>query len=355
MTLLAVCALATVSSARGQSAFSTTPAPSPFVTNQPPGATLNGTIMPADPNWDPYSDPNLQQAPLLPQGGYIEGQPNATGQDFVCGQEGPFGQRVFQQFKMEYTWLPGNGANNLNMQDAEVQATAAIPFSYAMAPILLTPGFAFHFWSGPDGGYQAAPFIPDLPSRVYDAYLDIGWRPQVSPRLSFDIGVRPGVYSDFGAWDSNAFRIQARGLGIFAMSPQVQIVAGVVYIDRYFIKLLPAGGVIWTPNEDTRFEILFPRPKLAERLTTIGNTDIWVYLAGEFGGGSWSIATQAGRQGVEYDDYRAILGVEWTTFAGFRGYLEGGYVFGRKLRFKSTYPEFSGLDDTGMIRLGLIF
>jgi hypothetical protein len=343
----------------------TSPAPSPFIAAPAPAATLDGTIQPVNPNWDPYADATVQDPSLMPPGGYVEGQAVPADQQFVYGQPGPFGQRLIQQLKAEYTILFGNGRNNLQMQDLEFQGTGAIPITYAMAPVLITPGFAFHFWSGPDtplmaNGQPFPPnspnFVPDLPPRVYDAYLDVGWRPLITPRLSVDLGVRPGVYSDFGGWASNAFRIQGRGLAIFAMNPQVTLVGGVLYIDRYFTKLLPAGGIIWTPNEESRFEILFPRPKLAQRLAIWGTCDWWIYLAGEYGGGSWSIQTeQGGRQGVEYDDWRVILGTEWSLPSGVRGYIEGGYVFNRRLRFTGNYPEYDGLDDTGMLRAGVIY
>ena len=51
----------------------------------------------------------------------------------------------------------------------------------------------------------------------------------------------------------------------------------------------PAGGILWRPNPQTYFDIYFPKPKLAQYLYTVGNTDVWWYLNGEIGGGSWTI------------------------------------------------------------------
>ena len=101
-----------------------------------------------------------------------------------------------------------------------------------------------------------------------------------------------------------------RGLGVITLTPTVQIAAGVVYIDRVQIKLLPAGGIIWTPNPDARYEILFPNPKLARRWTTIGNTDVWLYATGEYGGGSWTIQRIGFTDQADYNDIRVGGGIE---------------------------------------------
>ena len=318
---------------------STIPAESPFSSQQPAPVMLDGTIQ-AEQGWDPYADPGAQQPGYLPQDCPPYGQP-----------QGPVaGQRLLQQVKFEYTWLAGENGDDFDINTLELNGTFAIPFSYAMAPVLITPGFAVHYWEGPDASVGA----PSLPPRVYDAYVDIGWRPQLAPNFSLDLGVRPGLYTDFDDVDSESIRIQGRALGIFAPSPTVQIVAGVLYVDRNDLKLLPAGGVIWTPNEDTRYEILFPRPKLAQRLSTIGNTDWWVYVAGEFGGGSWSIEQPGARTVVDYSDLRVILGLEWITFTGLKGYFEAGYVFERELDFQAPVPDFDP-DETFMLRAGIVY
>ncbi len=81
---------------------------------------------------------------------------------------------------------------------------------------------------------------------------------------------------------------------MISLSPSFKIKAGVWYLDRVKIKILPAGGIVWTPNADVYFDILFPNPKVAKRLTTWGNTEWWLYAAGEYGGGTWTIKRKTG-------------------------------------------------------------
>ena len=46
----------------------------------------------------------------------------------------------------------------------------------------------------------------------------------------------------------------------------LRVIAGLIYLDRYDVNILPAGGLIWTPSDDQRHEIVFPRPRLAWRV-----------------------------------------------------------------------------------------
>lgn len=340
--------------ARGQQApFTTQPAPSPFIrTPSAPAVTLGDSVAPAD-TWDPYDTSDAPQPSVAPQGlnpygtdPYGQPTPSPFGQAIYGG---PPNQRLIQQVKFEYTFLGATGTNgSFQVQDAEVSATATFPFLYNVAPLLITPGFATHWWSGPIGG-------PNLPPRVYDLYLDFGWRPQVSPCFGLDLGVRPGLFTDFSQITTRSWRIQARALAIFTASPQIQIVGGFLYLDRNFLKWLPAGGIIWTPNEDTRYEILFPRPKLSQRIHTFGNTDWWVYLAGEYGGGAWQFDQPGvGQTNMDYNDLRAALGTEWFAFNGMKGYFEAGFVFNRQLFFTNGTPNYYP-NVTYMLRAGILF
>ncbi len=324
----------------------------PLYPNTTPGASLEGTIQPVNPGWDPYADPFLQQQTpsALPQEGNI-----------VVGPDGNFSQRerLVQQVRVEATYLPGEGGQDLGVTDVETHLTATLPFAYGVAPLLFTPGFAFHLWNGPDSTLFGVP-SPDMPGATYSAYLDVGWRPQISPRFSADLGVRPGVYGDYTFFNSHTLRIKGRALGVYTPNPQFQWVFGVLYLDRQNIKILPAGGLIWTPNECTRWEVLFPRPKFAQRLNVVGNTEFWWFVAGEYGGDSWTVTRETGpatgiEDYVDYNDLRVSIGLEWTTLSNYRGLLEFGYVFERNLEYNSLLPPSISPDETWMFRGGLSF
>lgn len=261
--------------------------------------------------------------------------------------------RFLARVKGESMTILRMGNNGVGLQDVGVSASFSFPF-FQNAPIFVTPGFKNTWWDGPAAG--SGPGTADMAPQTYDAYLDTSWTPQITPWFGADVGVRVGVYSDFNAVTSQSLRIMGRGLGVFTFNPQFQAALGVVYLDRLRIKLLPAGGVIWMPNRDTRLDILFPNPKLAHRLGAFQNTDIWGYVSAEYGGGKWSIQRQAGNaDAVEYDDIRVMLGLDFLSFSGLRGYSEVGYVFQRRLIYRSGDPHNYIPSDSVMFRGGLSY
>jgi hypothetical protein len=289
-------------------------------------------------------------APTGPQSGAAAALPPGEG----LGAEAAPPESWLRQARFDSTWLPpAGGARGFGINDQELSATFALPTVPGWAPVLLTPGFAARQWAGPRS--DALPGRPDLPAQVYDLNLDVGWRPRLAQWLFADLGVTPGLYGDFHEINSHTFRPRGRAVGIVAFSPEVQLAAGVLYINRLHAKIMPAGGVIWRPNDDTRYELLFPQPKGAWRLMTTGSTQWWGYVAGEFGGGTWSVERAGGRPDVvDYRDLRLLLGVEWLNPGGYKAHLEIGYAFQRELRFLSATPEFAP-EHTVLLRAGVGF
>lgn len=283
---------------------------------------------------------------ILPQGGYPSGLTTVGG--FT---------RFLQEIRLQHEWIMDNDdPDAVEINSTEVNATFAVPLFNYQTPFLFTPGFALHLWDGP---VFTGPGSPDLPAQTYDAYLDVGWNPQMTNWLGAELGARVGVYTDFDHFSpGDSIRVMGRGLGVVKISPTLTAKAGVIYIDRNDIKLLPAGGVIWDPSPDRHFEIFFPRPKLARRWITLANHNLWYYVAGEYGGGAWTIVRQEGFvDDFDYNDLRVLLGLEWLpeTESGARGFIEIGYVFNRELFYTVGTPRRFDLDDTVMFRGGVAF
>jgi hypothetical protein len=263
-------------------------------------------------------------------------------------------QRFMQQISVENTWLYSDDtADALGIDRLELAATFGFPIFYNPdTPLLITPGFAFNWLEGP-----AVPGA-DLPPRVYDAYIDAAWHPQLNQFLAADLGLRTGVWTDFEEVNSESIRILGRGLGVLSLSPQLDVVAGVWYLDRNDVKLLPAGGVHWRPNNLWDMYLVFPNPKIQRRSITLGASQLWVYFAGEYGsgGGRWTVERSVGGDDIDINDIRAIFGIEWETQTQARGHFEVGYVFDREIIYAETQsPPSLGVDDTIMLRLGLDF
>jgi hypothetical protein len=243
----------------------------------------------------------------------------------------------------------------LAINDSDLALALAFPnFLFSNQPLYLMPTFALHQWSGP-----RAPAAADLPALAYSAFLDSGWQSDPAQILGAELGLRVGMFSDFETATSDSLRIQGRGIGRIRITPRATLKAGVVYLDRNDIKLLPAGGILWQPNPDTRFDLFFPEPKLAHYLSTVGTFDSWWYVGGYYGGGNWTVQRTSGAsESVDINDIRLVLGLEWGRNEQMRegrrvGFFEVGYVFDRELVYKESPLDNMDLQDTFMVRAGL--
>lgn len=319
----------------------------------PPNVALDGSVQPLYEPWDPYAPPSAPPAaPIQPPPAY---GPAPAGPMFDGQMPGFVGQaiRVLQRIEFNYTYLGGNSGQELGFSTAELYGTFAVPVLPDTDPLLVTPGFALHWLDGPET--FNFPSLPDLPAQLYEGYLEFGWRPRVTPWLSGDLAVKPGVFTDFDHFTDDSIRILGRGLAIFSLNSQFQVVLGVLYLDRLRVKLLPAAGFIWSPNVDSRYEVVFPRPKLAHRVVTWGNFDIWWYVAGEYGGGSWTIERASGaKDQIDYNDIRLYLGLESVDLANHKLFVEAGWVFEREVIYRKSDADFDP-DDTFMLRAGIVY
>ena len=303
-----------------------------------PGLGVPGFADPAgQPQMAPPPPPCI---PLLPAGDAR--QPSAV--------EAP---RLLQNIKADFTWLTGSGSHAFVVNDIDLYATVPVPFHPDRAPLRITPGISIHDWGGPDSAANVG--HPDLPPQAYDLSLAFDWRPRLARWLFLDLGVTPALATDFHEINEHSFRLRGRVVGIVALSERLQFVGGILYLDRNNTKLLPVLGVLWSPTDDIKLELVFPQPKASYRWTIDCGVQWWVYVAGEFGGGSWEIQRANGAaDSVDYSDIRAILGVEAVTKAGLKGHFEIGYVFNRRIDYTSATPDFKP-DSTVMLRAGLAY
>jgi hypothetical protein len=112
--------------------------------------------------------------------------------------------------------------------------------------------------------------------------------------------------------------------------------------------------LIWIPRDERRYELVFPRPKLAHRIDCGPNFEDWIYLGAEFGGNSYAFLSGTVTDVVTLRDYRVYLGLErkLNGGAGFR--LEIGYAFSRSAEFLSGFPNVNA-DDTAHVRAGATY
>ena len=267
--------------------------------------------------------------------------------------EGPRDARpgVFQKIIFDYMWLARTGNAGLGMNELDLRAIFGLPCPTVKSPLIITPGFGVRYLDGPTNC--------ELPPRLYNPYTQFRWMCQVAPRLGVDVAATIGVFSDFEQETSSALRTPSHIGSAYTWSPTTKIILGVAYPDREDVRVMPIAGIQWTPNPDTKFELVFPRPRIAKRVYWLGAWDDevedWVFISGEFGGGTWAFRRlNDTNDTITYHDVRVILGLQRKAIGHMDYRLEVGYSFAREIMFGSATPDVKPTD-TVMLRGGLTY
>lgn len=300
------------------------------------------TNLPPPPGWTAAEFASLgsspESEPLLPGDRWTE----ETGR-LASHKDG-----FFQKLSFSAAWLNRSGPSDLGLTELKTFLTVAVPLPSKDFPLLITPGFDVTVLNGPDS--------PDLPPQVYDTYLDFMWLPKLSEGWLGILSLAPGLYSDFDHLQNDAFRLKGKALIRYDWIPErLQLMAGVLYLNRNDVNWLPAGGLIWTPNDKTHLELLFPRPKFSRRVMRTGLHEDWLYMSGEFGGDTWSIRRASGEfDMITLRDWRIFFGLERKRDGGAGHRFEVGYVFSRDVQYDSATPDYQSDPAVMLCRGGLL-
>lgn len=241
------------------------------------------------------------------------------------------------------TWIAPN-SGGLGVTSLEARGSIEFPNFQAL---WFVPRFAAHALNGPT--------ITDLPGQLYDVSFEVVGMLPIGERWFVQAAVAPSFYSDGDNTSTDAIRTPGRALAFWKYSDTLTFTGGVLYLDRDDVKAVPSAGLIWNPNEDWKFELAAPRPRIAWRFSHDDESDRWAYVVGEFGGGTWAIRRASGLNDVAtLSDYRLMLGYERKWTSGRSWLAEAGYVFSRTLEYTSKLED-TDLPSTALVRLGLTF
>ncbi len=317
------------------------PPTSPFATPSP------GTFNPpasGSPYISPGAYPSQNSNSLFPNGIW-NSNPNAQPYDYNQTL------RLIQDVRLTHTYLgSGTDPSDVNINDTIASVTFAFPnFLGSGQPIFFSPTFGIHLWDGPHS-------LPaDLPPSAYSAFFDTQYSTDPNQQIGVEFGYRMGVYTDFHTFNKHSLRLQGLALGKLKLTPTTTLKLGAVYINRNDIKILPAGGILWQPSPQVRFDLVFPQPKLGTYLTTVNNKEVWWYVAGEYGGGAWTIERTSGiSDRMDINDIRVSIGLE-SDGPGLNAFAEVGYVFHRQVVYVVTPGDSFNPGNTFVVRAGFSF
>jgi hypothetical protein len=213
-------------------------------------------------------------------------------------------------------------------------------------------GTGIHFVDGPSHAGS------DLPPRLFDIFWNTRFKAETDYGFGIDANFKMGLFTDFEDSVREGWRFPGRVLAyadLWNSSDEIgRVVAGFEYLDLEQTEILPAGGIIFEPNPDTKIDLYFPRPQIRFRVDQEESSDQWLYFRGEYHGSAWAIERDAGNADVvSLTEYRATIGLETIPDdkEESSSFLEVGFLFNRDLEYRSGIGNFQP-DDTIVIRLG---
>ncbi|MGB0599478.1 MAG: hypothetical protein ACPGLY_22575 [Rubripirellula sp.] len=233
----------------------------------------------------------------------------------------------------------------LNTSFLDVGIGSGIPLGSFDNIVAVTPRFRID-WIDAAAGLE-------IPDHLYEFELQFFYRRPIRDRLSFLTIVSPSIRSDLTT-SSNAFRVFALGLFNWECVPdRLTLSLGAVMLGRADLPVLPAVGIVWTPNCWTKFDLRFPLTKLSFRLAKNGGqSETWAYASGGIGGNTWAVTRNIGQTDeLSLRDYRFSFGVERLVDGGGGCFLEAGIALGRRLEYERDTTEIE-FDDAALIRGG---
>ena len=288
------------------------------------------------------NDIDQEQTTTRPDDLFDESEPST---EFVVTEK--WAKLLPQRAAVTSTWLSAGGDEGLGMTGLNLAATFGGPAPWLKSAVSLSPSFDVQFLDAPRG--------VELPSTLYRGSLNFSVMKPLSEKMQVMLGISPGFSSDLETGSSDAFRMMAFAAANWQYRPTLKLNFGVAATGREDIPVMPMAGLTWTPTEDWKIDIGAPRPQIARRINC-SNCDgsDWIYIAGEFGGGTWAV-NRAGRDDeLTIRDFRLLLGWERKSTARLNLKLEAGYVFGRKIEYETDDFEYEPTD-TVMLRAGLSF
>lgn len=314
--------------------------------------TVYGAPTGAAPGYPGTIYPSQSPSSLFPSGYFGEGMSNS---DFINSVPGLRSFKLIQGPRLRHTYVAGgDGANDLSTNDSDISIAFAFPnFLYSTQPLYVIPSFSLHLWDGPTSTTGG------LPPNAYSAFLDVGWFSDPNQIVSTELGVRVGAFTDFDTFEDESIRVLGQALVSFRWTPVTTLKAGVIYLDRNDIKLVPAGGIICQSTPFKRYEFYFPQPKFSHYCRTVGTKDVWWYVSGDFGGGSWTIKRADGaKDSVDINEARLLLGMEFGDSNFIRngrrtGFFEIGWAFEREIEYRYNPEDNIDPGDGLIVRAGL--
>lgn len=308
----------------------------------------------------PYEEPRPNQpAPTFtmptPQP-YMTAPPPGVS---TWGTNGPQPYRLGYSLWADIGWLPGRPTDLLlddskfSVFETNIGLNHTIPTWWSPWLFSLEHQFNYRSWSGPS--------TVDLPGSVYRLGWDMRFETPLNSQFApfaMTLAFNPSINTDFDQQLSrHAYNFDGRGILFWQADPHLMFALGAGFWDRVQDRVIPYVGFVWLPDDRWEFRIMWPQGRIQYYCGNHMGEDVWLYVSSEYHIEAYQIGTTsvaAGKDQIELEDYRLMIGMRKSS-PMISGFIEGGWVFGRKVDFRSDSVNDFSISSGFIGRIGVKF
>ncbi len=341
----------------------------PTFSNPARSTPVNPT--PSTPSYSAPNDSAPYEEPLPNQPAPMFMQPSPSGTPYMTapppgvstwGANGPQPYRLGYSLWADIGWLPArptdlSGGGEFSVFETNIGLNHTIPTWWSPWLFSLEHQFGYRSWSGPTS--TLTPTRVDLPANVYRLGWDIRFDTPLNSHFApfaLTLAFNPSINSDFNQQLSrNAYNFDGRGVLTWQLDPHFQLALGAGFWDRVHDRVIPYAGFVWLPDDRWEFRIMWPQSRIQYYCGNYMGEDVWLYVNGEYHVESYQIGSSefvavpppndivSRTDQVELEDYRILIGLRKSSPI-MSGFIEGGWVFGRRVdqRFGPDFHVSSG-------------
>jgi hypothetical protein len=264
---------------------------------------------------------------------------------------GPYPYRIGWSKYDDITVMPSEPTEGVAGSLQTVEWNASIQYSQ---PIF--DGWLFTWTGVANTGYLSGPSGVALAGELDHLAADFELTTPEAGPWRWQIGFTPQMASDFQrSLNSNAYNFDGRAVLYYQASPTLTVALGAAFWNRVTDRVVPQAGIIWLPDDRWELRLLLPKSQISYRLGEVWGAPVWVYTSLEYTVNAYQVNIEDTRfkDRMETSDYRLLAGL--TAQCGrFNGFVEGGLIFHRHVRFAGPTPDFN-IHNGPIVRAGIKF
>ena len=286
---------------------------------------------------------------LAPGGGY------AVDPGYSFGPVGPQPYRFGWTSRTDVGFTPKSSTDGASGSLSILETNTALRYTTGWPPSMpnwifsWTPEFNTRYWSGP-----SSPALPGYGMRIAS---DFEFSTPGNNPWSMQLGFTPAFVNDLDASvNSDSFNWDGRAVLFFRPNPVFMIALGAAYLDRVTDMIIPYAGIVWTPNQNWEWRLMFPKTRVSVFLGNWWGEMKWAYVGVEYNIEAYQIGipSPSGQdEKVQFVDYRATLGLRGEA-GGVSTFGEIGWVFAREVDYLHGTPGYD-VSPNLYVRAGIRF